>query len=83
MTFLQRADLARLFARAGIDIHEFIMLITEAEHKAIHSGARGGAWNAAWEAFFKEVPNATRAEIFAQVKKMTEIFQLTGPIIPR
>lgn len=70
------------FKAAGIDIHDFTVTLGEGTHlKGVHGKGLGqlpGKWNKQWEDFFDANPNARKAEIFRQLHRMKEEFQLKG-----
>ncbi len=77
--FPQRADLAKKFADAGIDIDKYIMELPKADHIRIHSGApRGGLWNKAWEKYFNANHNPSPEEIYQYAVWLIHEFGLDG-----
>ena len=75
--FPQRPDLAREFARQGIDIHKYLMQLPVEVHKFLHSGGpRGGLWNQAWEIFFSTNPTATAEEVYRYAGWLIYVFRL-------
>jgi len=83
--FPQRADLANEFARRGIDIHQYTMVLPENVHQRLHRGGpRGGQWNQEWENFFRENPNATREQVFRHAGALIHRHGLVQPypIVP-
>jgi RHS repeat-associated protein len=77
--FPQRPDLAREFARRGINIHNYTIRIPRSIHEQLHRGGpRGGAWNAAWEDFFNANPSASAEDVFRYAGELFHRFQLGG-----
>lgn len=69
------------FKAAGIDIEEFVIVMTVAKHRlkphGLHTGkGRGGDWNTRWKKFFRENdPENTpefRSKIIEEYEKMKE-----------
>jgi len=84
--FPQASDLARKFAKAGIDIDKYTLELPEAVHRCIHSGkgfGRGGKWNKAWKDFFEKYPNATAEQIYKYAGELIHEFDIDGiPVVP-
>ncbi|HEY0367928.1 MAG TPA: TIGR02269 family lipoprotein, partial [Pyrinomonadaceae bacterium] len=84
--FPQASDLARKFAKAGIDIDKYTLELPEAVHRCIHSGkgfGRGGKWNKAWKDFFDKFPNATAEDIYKYAGQLIHDFDIDGiPVVP-
>ncbi|RKH14484.1 TIGR02269 family lipoprotein [Corallococcus sp. CA053C] len=80
----QESELALFFKRqAGINVHDFTMVIPRAEHVRLHGrGGRGGPWNQAWRDFARMNPLATPKEIQDQLNRMIIGFDIMGPIVP-
>lgn len=71
------------FERQGIDIDEYVILLTVEKHRSIHQGVKGGPWNAAWRRFRDEhQEGATKEEIFRYAGQLIYQFQLFGPVMP-
>lgn len=84
--FPQEPRLAAYFRAAGIDIHEFTMVIPEYIHRQIHSGkgmGPGGAWNDAWRQFVRANPRIpSRDVLMRHALELAFRFQLSGPVVP-
>ena len=84
--FPQEPRLAAYFRTAGVDIHEFTMVIPEYIHRQIHSGkgmGPGGAWNHAWHQFMKAYPRPPARDVLMRhAIELAFRFQLSGPIVP-
>jgi uncharacterized lipoprotein (TIGR02269 family) len=81
--FPQAPEFGAWFRRAGINIHEWTMLIPEHIHRQIHSGAgRGGLWNAAWRAFKDANPEPPSRDVMIRhAFELAFRYELTGPIV--
>lgn len=82
--FPQAQEFQEYFRRAGIDTHQYTLLIPEHIHREIHSGdGRGGAWNAAWREFKNaNQKGPTRDALFGHALELAFRFRLVGPIVP-
>ena len=81
--FPQADDLARWFARQGVNIHEYTLPIPRDVHQRIHRGDRGGAWNKAWREFRQANEEALPEEIFRHAGELIYRFELLGgPVQP-
>jgi uncharacterized lipoprotein (TIGR02269 family) len=81
--FPRARDLAEWFARQGVDIHQFTMVIPEHVHWRIHSGGpSGGSWNQAWRQFRDANQRATPEQIYRHAGELIYRFELVGPIVP-
>ncbi|MBX3329345.1 MAG: DUF2380 domain-containing protein [Nitrospira sp.] len=60
------------FERAGLDIEQFTVDLSKAEHRLKPDGLHTGAnnWNQQWKDFFKDRPDRTQAEILGQLERM-------------
>jgi uncharacterized lipoprotein (TIGR02269 family) len=83
--FPQAQEFRRWFGRAGIDPHQYTLVIPEHIHFRIHAGdGRGGLWNAAWREYVLahlEAPPPTEV-IFRHAFKLAFRYKLVGPIVP-
>jgi uncharacterized lipoprotein (TIGR02269 family) len=71
------------FARRGINIDEYVILLEVEKHRSIHRGANGGPWNEAWWKFIqKHKEGVTREEIHRYAGQLIYEFQLFGPVMP-
>jgi hypothetical protein len=80
--FVQAEDFAQMWRKAGIDIDEFRVQLSEGTHLTQLHGkgdipeaiGRGGLWNETWRQYFVEEAMAGRAitqdELFLQAGKM-------------
>ncbi|ATB45502.1 TIGR02269 family lipoprotein [Corallococcus macrosporus] len=84
--FPQEPRLAAWFRAAGIDIHQFTMVVPERVHWTIHSGkgmGPGGAWNNAWRQFVMANPRPpSRDVIMRHAIELAFRFELSGPVVP-
>ncbi|GEN05334.1 Myxococcus xanthus paralogous lipoprotein family TIGR02269 [Myxococcus fulvus] len=84
--FPQEELLARWFARHGINIHEFTMVVPEHLHLRVHNpGGRGGPWNAAWREYMNANLHRRRIPKEELLRKSLELafrFDIAGPIVP-
>ncbi|MCP3144201.1 TIGR02269 family lipoprotein [Pyxidicoccus sp. QH1ED-7-1] len=84
--FPQAPEFAAWFRGAGIDIHQFTMVIPENVHRQIHSGkgmGPGGAWNHAWRQFIIANPRPPPKDVIMRHSlELAFRFQLSGPIVP-
>jgi hypothetical protein len=93
--FPQGAEFAPYWERAGIDIDQFCVPVSEREHlgqihgpgsaalPAIADVKKGGLWNECWRQFFKPFKDAgiypTRSQIEQEAKFLMEGFGLGSP----
>jgi uncharacterized lipoprotein (TIGR02269 family) len=82
--FPQAQEFRRWFGRAGIDIHQYTLVIPEHIHRQIHGGdGRGGVWNAAWREYVKANPRPPEPEVLLRhALNLAFRFKLVGPIVP-
>jgi uncharacterized lipoprotein (TIGR02269 family) len=84
--FPQEPRLAAYFRAAGIDIHQYTMVIPEYVHRQIHGGrgmGPGGAWNDAWRQFVRANPKPpSQDELMRHALELAFRFQLSGPVVP-
>jgi uncharacterized lipoprotein (TIGR02269 family) len=82
--FPQATEFRDWFARSGVDVHQYTMLIPEHIHRQIHSGTgRGGLWNEAWRQFHRAHPQPQRPEaLLSHALELAFRYELTGPIVP-
>ncbi len=82
--FPQAREFRVWFQRAGVDIHQYTMVIPEQLHLQIHRGdGRGGLWNAAWRAYKDAHPNPPPADVIVRhAFELAFRFRLTGPLVP-
>jgi uncharacterized lipoprotein (TIGR02269 family) len=82
--FPQAQEFRQWFMRAGINVHEWTMLIPEHVHRQIHSGSgRGGMWNAAWRVFRDANPNPPSRDVMIRhALDLAFRYQLVGPLVP-
>ena len=82
--FPQAKEFRDWFRAAGVDIHEWTMIIPEHLHRRIHSGARGGLWNEAWRRFREDNRDreVTRDEMIRKAFELAFRFDIVGPIMP-
>lgn len=84
--FPQAPEFSRWFKLAGVDIHQFTMVIPESVHRQIHSGkgmGPGGAWNSAWRKFVSAHPRPPPQDVIMRhALELAFRFQLSGPIVP-
>lgn len=68
------AEFRRFFDAAGLDVEDFKIPLTRAEHRLKPGGLHTGPdnWNAQWRRFFSENPNATRGQILGHLDEMKE-----------
>lgn len=82
--FPQAPEFREWFARSGIDVHKYTMLIPEHVHRQIHGGTgRGGIWNEAWRAY--RAANPTPQHPNALLHHALELafrYELSGPLVP-
>ena len=63
--FPKRADLAKEFKDAGVNIEDFLVRLERNVHKGVHQGGpRGGDWNSDWTAFLTRGKKKSASEIF-------------------
>jgi hypothetical protein len=74
-----------LFEKAGIEIDNFTVPLTESTHlKGVHGRGLGdlpGGWNGRWSDFFSANPNATATEIYQFGGRLMDEFGLSGLLI--
>ncbi|WP_224240262.1 SitA6 family polymorphic toxin lipoprotein [Hyalangium gracile] len=82
--FPQAPEFREWFARSGIDIHQYTMLIPEHVHRQIHGGVgRGGLWNEAWRAYREANPNRQHPDaLLRHALELAFRYELIGPIVP-
>jgi len=82
--FPQAQEFRAWFKRAGIDIHQYTLLIPEHTHLQIHRGdGRGGLWNAAWREYVKANPVPPKPQvILGHAFQLAFRYELTGPVVP-
>ncbi|GHG67630.1 hypothetical protein GCM10012319_10100 [Comamonas sp. KCTC 72670] len=84
--FPQEPRLAAWFRAAGIDIHQFTMVVPEHVHWRIHSGkgmGPGGAWNNAWRQFVMANPRPPSKDVIMRhAIELAFRFELSGPVVP-
>ncbi|AKQ69002.1 putative lipoprotein [Myxococcus hansupus] len=84
--FPQEPRLAAWFRAAGIDIHQFTMVVPEHVHWRIHSGkgmGPGGAWNNAWRRFVVANPRPPSKDVIMRhAIELAFRFELSGPVVP-
>ncbi|HVG57632.1 MAG TPA: TIGR02269 family lipoprotein [Hyalangium sp.] len=82
--FPQAREFRDWFARSGIDVHQYTMLIPEHIHRQIHSGTgRGGLWNEAWRQFHRAHPQPQHPNVLLRhALELALRYELTGPIVP-
>jgi uncharacterized lipoprotein (TIGR02269 family) len=82
--FPQAREFREWFMRAGINVHEWTMLIPESIHRQIHSGTgRGGLWNAAWRTYMdanRDPPG--RDVMIRHALELAFRYHLVGPLVP-
>jgi hypothetical protein len=66
------------FERAGLDIEEYVIDLSRAQHRLKPGGLHTGkeSWNKAWRQFFSDYPLAKREEILEQLNMMRKDFGL-------
>jgi Predicted lipoprotein of unknown function (DUF2380) len=74
--FPQQDDLASWFQERGIDIHDYAVTVTNAEHHEIHP-----TWNWEWEWFKDAYPDATIADIQDHAARMMEDYDILDRFI--
>jgi uncharacterized lipoprotein (TIGR02269 family) len=82
--FPQAKEFKAWFRRAGLDIHQYTLVIPEHLHLQIHRGdGRGGLWNTAWRAYKDAHPNPPSAHaILRHAFELAFRFKLVGPLVP-
>lgn len=82
--FPQAQEFRRWFTQAGINVHDWTMLIPEHVHRQIHGGAgRGGLWNAAWRSFMEAHPAPPSQDVMIRhALGLAFRYQLVGPLVP-
>ncbi len=84
--FPQASNLARKFAKAGVDIDKYTLELPEAIHRCLHKGkgfGPGGKWNKAWKDFFDKYPDATAEQIYKHAGELIHEFDIDGiPVVP-
>lgn len=82
--FPQAPEFRNWFKRAGIDVHQYTMVIPEPVHRQIHGGyGRGGLWNAAWRALMSANPKPPSPDVMLRhALDLAFRYNLTGPIVP-
>jgi uncharacterized lipoprotein (TIGR02269 family) len=82
--FPKAAEFRDWFRRAGINIHDWTMVIPEHIHRQIHSGTgRGGLWNTAWRVYMDANPNPPGRDVLLRhAIELAFRYELTGPIVP-
>jgi uncharacterized lipoprotein (TIGR02269 family) len=80
----QAPEFREWFARSGIDVHKYTMLIPENVHRQIHGGAgRGGIWNEAWRAYRAANPTPQHPNaLLRHALGLAFRNELTGPLVP-
>lgn len=72
----------KFFEKAGINIHNYTVMLSEAAHlRGVHGSGlsdMAGGWNKAWKAWIEKNPNATAKEIYQQLGKMVDEFKLNN-----
>lgn len=73
------------FKDRGIDINQYIIPLTRAEHRlrpnGLHTNGRGN-WNKQWERWIAKNEDATKEEIFDKLQEMMEKFGLDPDRFP-
>ena len=68
------------FAKAGLNIEEYVIDLNKARHRlkpdGLHTGKGAENWNGAWREFFRKHPNASRKQILGQLCQMKKDFGL-------
>jgi hypothetical protein len=73
-------QLRKWFKSKGLDIDRYTIKLAADEHRLIHNEYR---WNEIWKDFMKANPQASKREIFAQMRSMLADYGLEGlPIVP-
>lgn len=82
--FPQAQEFRAWFGEAGVDLHQYTMLIPEHIHRQIHGGTgHGGLWNAAWRSFKDANPIPPGREVMIRhALKLAFRYQLVGPLVP-
>lgn len=82
--FPQAQEFRGWFTRAGINVHDWTMLIPEHIHHQIHRGdGRGGLWNVAWREFMKAHQKPPdRDTMIRHALELAFRYQLVGPLVP-
>jgi hypothetical protein len=73
---LYPVELAKWFAKRGVDIEKYLMPLPKALHDQIHQGPQGGLWNWCWREFQRLNPDASPAAIEAFAKQLIDLFGL-------
>lgn len=73
--FPQAKNIQKWIASRGINIHKYVVELSEGEHSAVH--AKGVNWNDAWKEFMKTNPNATEQEIFEFAGKLMDKYKIS------
>ena len=74
--FPQAKKLQEWIASRGVNIHEYVVELSEGEHSAVH--AKGVNWNDAWKDFMASNPNATEQQIFEHAGKLMDKYKISG-----
>jgi uncharacterized lipoprotein (TIGR02269 family) len=77
--FPQNKKMARYFARAGIDVHDFTVQLPQEYHDILHWPGwwrEGGAWNQEWQAFMDANPVPDFMKIWNKADEMIKRFGL-------
>lgn len=73
----QEKALKAIFDRLGIDIEQFTIRMSKADHRLRPNGLHtngGGNWNKIWREFLREPNNQTVPRIMRQLEKMIKDF---------
>lgn len=81
--FPQAREFREWFRKAGINVHDWTMLIPEHIHREIHRGdGRGGLWNAAWRVYMdanRKPPG--RDVMIRHALELAFRYELVGPLV--
>jgi Predicted lipoprotein of unknown function (DUF2380) len=67
----QEAILQNRFKALGINVDDYLMHMSELEHRDLHGrGVDWHDWNPQWERFLNANPNATREQVFDFANKL-------------
>jgi uncharacterized lipoprotein (TIGR02269 family) len=82
--FPQAREFREWFREAGLNPHQYTLLIPEHIHREIHRGdGRGGLWNAEWREYVKANPRPPKPEVLLRhALDLAFRYKLVGPIVP-
>jgi uncharacterized lipoprotein (TIGR02269 family) len=82
--FPQAREFREWFMRAGINVHDWTMLIPESVHRQIHSGTgSGGLWNTAWRTYMEANRDPPGRDVMIRhALELAFRYHMVGPLVP-